>query len=375
MNKEEFFKKIINEVADSTDDQKIENIEIYYAKLKYHKPFVIATDSFEYSTNLIIIVKSGEHYGVGEAPSRELSEGLIKDLEPEIRKFKGSKISEGLQKTLETKSSSISLSFSMAILDLASRIMGKRYGDLLGGPVGDKVETDVTIGIKSLEETLEEYKYYTSIGFKKIKVKLGENIKKDIEKVKKLSEIADSKHAFRFDANQGWNLEEAKEFIGFMNNLDLNVEILEQPLPKDEYEKAGELRKLTDVPIVLDESVRKSEDILKVAKFVDGVNLKPTKAENILEITYGYKLAKELNLVTMIGCSSESNIGITSSAYIASAMDVQFADLDSDILQEPVLKENATDYRDGYRILPVGPGLGIDKDKILFEKIVKLDVL
>ena len=75
----------------------------------------------------------------------------------------------------------------------------------------------------------------------------------------------------------------------------------------------------------------------------------------------------------MIGCSSESNIGITSSAYIASAMNVQFADLDSDILQEPILKENATDYKDGYRILPEGAGLGIDKNKILYEKIKKLD--
>jgi len=143
-------------------------------------------------------------------------------------------------------------------------------------------------------------------------------------------------------------------------------------LPKEHYQKTNEIRDKTEIPIILDESVRKSSDIEKVAKYTDGVNLKPVKAESIFEIAYGYKLAKELSLLTMIGCSSESNIGITSSTYLSAAFKLDFSDLDSDVLQEKLLKREITQAIGGKRVLPHSNGLGVTLDLIDMSKLNKI---
>ncbi len=372
MDKESFLNKIFTEI-DEQVSEKLDSIEVYHGETKYYETFVIATGSFDSSKQLVTITNIGDTYGVGEAPLRDLGEEELELIKKEIKGITGKSLTESLQFSLnDTISMPTKLSLSMSLLDLYAKLTGKRYGELFGDIEKERVETDITIGIKPLSDTIKDYERFREMGFTKFKIKLGENIVNDIEKVKKLSEIVDEKVSLRFDANQGWKPEEAIKFIDFMNKLDVNIEFLEQPLPKDKYVKIGDLKKLTDIPIILDESVRKSEDVIKVSKFTDGVNLKPVKAENVLELVFGYLKAKELDLLTMIGCSSETNIGITSSTFIASIMNVNFADLDSDILQEDILKKKITPYERGLRLLPKGPGLGIKREDINFEKLVKL---
>ncbi len=373
ISKGEYIESLLLDLEDVLDI-KITKIEVYIANLRYQETFRIATGSFDESNNLVTIVydENGE-YGVGEASLREVSEFILTHVKNDANYSKQLNLKTLISSILDERfEPHFRLSVSMATLDLISKIKGIRFGDIFSKSYLDVVDTDITIGIRSLEETIKTFEKFSKLGFRIFKIKVGEDIKKDIERVKALSEVAGNEYKFRFDANQGWNVEETLMFLDFVEKTNLNIEILEQPLPKEEFEKSNRIREKTDIPLILDESVRKSEDIMRVAKFTDGVNLKPVKAESIFELVYGYHVAKELSLLTMIGCSSESNIGITASSYIAAALKLDFADLDSDILQDNILKNYVTPVIGYKRQLPVKPGLGVEKKLLNMEKLKKI---
>ncbi len=374
VSREEYFNLLLFDY-DEFLDERISKVDLYIANLKYHEPFKIATGTFSKSENLIVIMydENGE-YGVGEASLRELTDALIHEVREETKLLVSDNSLRNIINTIinENYEAHLRLALSMAIIDLLTKKAGKRYGDFFSKSYPDFVDTDITIGIRGVEETIATMERFLKLGFKTFKIKVGEDIKKDIHRVSVLNEHAPSDVVFRFDANQGWNVEDTLEFISFLNKTDMHVEFIEQPLPKEHYQKINEIREKTEIPIILDESVRKSSDVEKVARYTDGVNLKPVKAESIFEIAYGYTLAKELSLLTMIGCSSESNIGITSSTYLSAAFKLDFSDLDSDILQEKLLKRDVTQTIGGKRILPNSNGLGITLDLIDMSKLNKI---
>lgn len=374
VSREEYFNLLFFDY-DEFLDERISKVDLYIANLKYHEPFKIATGTFSKSENLIVIMydENGE-YGVGEAPLRELTDALIHEVREETKLLVSDNSLRNIINTIinENYEAHLRLALSMAIIDLLTKKTGKRYGDFFSKSYPDFVDTDITIGIRGVEETIATMERFLKLGFKTFKIKVGEDIKKDTHRVSVLNEHAPSDVVFRFDANQGWSVEDTLEFISFLNKTDMHVEFIEQPLPKEHYQKINEIREKTEIPIILDESVRKSSDVEKVARYTDGVNLKPVKAESIFEIAYGYTLAKELSLLTMIGCSSESNIGITSSTYLSAAFKLDFSDLDSDILQEKLLKRDVTQTIGGKRILPNSNGLGITLDLIDMSKLNKI---
>ena len=115
--------------------------------------------------------------------------------------------------------------------------------------------TSVTIGIMGVQETIEEAKEYVDLGFKVLKVKTGESVELDIERVEKLHE-AFNDVIIRVDANQGYTYNDLLKFTEATKNTPL--ELIEQPLPvgKDQglTEASEDIRK----KLVADESLKNS---------------------------------------------------------------------------------------------------------------------
>ena len=81
------------------------------------------------------------------------------------------------------------------------------------------------------------------------------------------------------------------------------------------------------MPIFVDESCRFSEDVPRLANFVDGVNLKLMKCGGITEALRILNTARSFGLKTMIGCMSESSVSISAGASLTGIID--YVDLDS----------------------------------------------
>jgi len=347
---------------------KINEVQIYWKRIPYYSPFVIATATIAHADIGIIIIRAGNYVGIGE--EYRLPREKMEDYVEEVKRLIGLTPKEALKKRWN-----YSLSIEMALLDLIAKTNGVKFGELFTSMKRDHIFTDVTIGISGVEKTLEELKEAIKRGFRSIKIKVGKDLNLDKERILKICERLPEEVSLRIDANQGYNFEEALDFTKFIEHCieeyGVKVDFIEQPLPKDKIEEIGKLRKHTTIPIIVDESVRTSNDISKVRKYVDGVNLKIVKANSIIEFARAAEKAKEYGLKLMVGCSNETNIGISCDAHIAIAYEFDFADLDSDLFKPDVVKKKVTLCENSYRIVK-GPGLGITEDDLKSDELERI---
>jgi L-alanine-DL-glutamate epimerase-like enolase superfamily enzyme len=156
------------------------------------------------------------------------------------------------------------------------------------------------------------------------KIKLG--TKEDIAIVKELRKHTDA--IFRIDANCGWDVEET------INNAielkKLGVEFLEQPMKADDWEAHKEVFKHSVLPVIADESCIIEEDVAKCFNHFHGVNVKLVKCGGLTPGKRMIEEAKKLGLKTMVGCMTESTVGISAIAHLLPQLD--YVDMDGALL-------------------------------------------
>ncbi|RYF61333.1 MAG: dipeptide epimerase, partial [Cytophagaceae bacterium] len=94
--------------------------------------------------------------------------------------------------------------FDMALYDLAAKAARMPLYQFLGGAKRTLV-TDETIYINSPERMVEDALRIQEKGAEAIKVKLGTNLRDDIDRVAAIRNAIGDKTPIRTDANQGWD--------------------------------------------------------------------------------------------------------------------------------------------------------------------------
>lgn len=243
--------------------------------------------------------------------------------------------------------------FLVCALDIAAwDIMGKlRQMPLYqywGADFSSVPVTDYTIGIDTIEKMVEKLKEKP---WPVYKIKLG--TKEDIKIIEALRKHTDA--VFRVDANAGWQLDEALEIIPLLKQL--NVELVEQPLAKDNWSGMKILYEKSVLPLFADEACVFEKDLEQCQHHFHGINIKLTKCSGITPARRMISKARELNLQVMIGCMNESTVGSAAIAHLAPFAD--YVDMDGPLL---LAEDIATgiDYRYGKYTLTGKPGLGVE---------------
>ena len=226
-----------------------------------------------------------------------------------------------------------------AVLDLFSKQSGIPLPIFFGG-YRKSVDLIYSVGIKGIKETEEEVLLKLKEGFKIIKLKIGEDIKEDIEKIKLIRKIIPARNKMTLDANRGYAFSEAKKLFKAINPL--NISLIEEPLIKKDLSLLKELQLIAKVPIIADEStvtINSAIDIL-LSDDWDGLNIKLINCGGPINFLKIFYLAKVLKKITMIGCTYESNISMTAGANLALGLPVDYVDLDSghlDFIDDPTI--------------------------------------
>ncbi|MEE9219619.1 MAG: dipeptide epimerase [Acidobacteriota bacterium] len=248
----------------------------------------------------------------------------------------------------------------IALWDLAAQRAGVPLVRLWGG-VPRALPTSVTIGVCSLEETLEAARRWLQQGFRILKVKVGEDVEADIERLVRLREQCGAQVSLRADANQGYTLEQARALLRGTEAIDLQM--LEQPLQASDLDGLGTLRRESRVPILADESVCSIEQAEAIAdgRLAHGINIKLMKCGGPSPARVIHDRAHAAGLSLMLGCNDESRISIAAAAHLAMALPgVAYADLDGhlDLASDPAT--GGIDLADGCLRVSERPGLGIE---------------
>lgn len=238
----------------------------------------------------------------------------------------------------------------MAGWDLYGKLKGKQLHDLWGLDITKSPVTDFTIGIDSVENMVAKMKERP---WPVYKVKVG--VEGDIEMVAALRKHTNA--VLRVDANAGWTLEQALDKIPQLKSL--GVEMIEQPLAKDDWNGMKILFKESYIPLIADESCVAEADVEKCRGHFHGINIKLTKCSGITPARRMITKAKELDLKIMIGCMNESSVGTAAIAQLAPLVD--YIDMDGPLLlAEDTAKGVGFDF--GKIIYTSSPGLGVMVD-------------
>ena len=333
--------------------------------LKFEYPFTISRGTKTHQPTLVVELDFHGIKGYGEAPAiafyNVTVEKMIEDLEnrkPSIEKFSLTDPERYWHYLhhLIPKNNFLVCALDIAAWDIYGKLNKKPLYKMWELDVAASPATDYTIGIDTIEKMVEKIK---AKPWPVYKIKLG--TAEDIKIMEALRGETDA--LFRVDANAGWTIEEALTIIPRLK--ELNVELVEQPLAKDNWEGMKVLYHESVLPLIADESCVMESDVEKCHKYFHGVNIKLTKCSGITPARRMISKARELEMLVMLGSMNENTIGSAAIGHLAPLVD--YLDMDGPLLLEEDVATGIGFDSLGKIVYSGKPGLGVAY-KGLFKK-------
>jgi L-alanine-DL-glutamate epimerase-like enolase superfamily enzyme len=237
---------------------------------------------------------------------------------------------------------------SSALHDLVGKRLGVPLYRLWGLDPAKAPRSTFTIGIDQPEKM--RAKVREAEQYPILKIKLGTD--RDVEILRTIRDTTDRE--IRVDANCGWTLKQTVRMLPVLE--EFGVTVLEQPLPADQLDGLGEIRRRADIPVIADESCETAADIPPLVGKVDGINIKLAKCGSLREAIRMVAIARAHGMTVMVGCMIESSIGITAAAHFTPLVDIVDLDGAALLADDPFVGATI----DGGQVsLPGGPGLGV----------------
>ncbi len=350
---------------------KIKKITIWKEDLELTRPYTIAYETISSVENLFVLLETENGTtGIGAgSPAEDVTGESITACElalthtlESILMGKDIRYSRSLLQKINRELADTPAAMAatdIALHDLVAKTMDLPLTDILGR-VHKSLPTSITIGIKSVEETLEEAREYLANGFSILKVKTGLDVETDIERILRLDEEFKQSICIRVDANQGYGNDELHRFYQKTAGL---VEFIEQPL------KAADLGTMRSLP----ENIRRisagDESLLGPGTALTllqqphpfGIfNIKLMKCGGIapgLEIA---NMAGHAGVDLMWGCMDESIVSIAGALHAALASGAtKYLDLDGSLDLARDIVTGGFAMKNGWLQTTDQPGLGV----------------
>lgn len=312
-------------------------------------PFVIAARSAYEAQNVKICIGTMSSVcGIGAAApvgyvTGESVESVIAALEAVRPKFLGQPI-DRLQPLLALADKHLGdapaarAGLEMALYDLWARHWKLPLWQHFGG-AQRQVTTDITIPLVTNAEAAALAATAWADGFRSLKIKVGdpEGHGADLARIEAIV-AAVPEVRLRIDANQAFAPDEAVLFAHALTASGACVDLLEQPVAKEDIAGLKYVRQRAGIPVFADESARSVPEVLRLLRedAVDGINVKLMKSGigGALEII---ALCRAHSKKLMLGCMLETGLGIAAAAQIAAGTGAfDYLDLDSHRLLRPV---------------------------------------
>lgn len=330
---------------------------IHNYNLQLKNPFRITHVTRTEQPTMIVELKLGSLSGFGEATPISYYGLNISEMVKTLEGFKAtiektsfedpSQFFNSLEPYLKNHPF-IQCAVDEAAHDLYGKIKNKPLYELWGLENINLPLTNYTIGLGSIKEMIEKIK---AMPWPIYKIKVG--TPQDSEIIEKLRSITSS--IFRIDANTGWNAENTLQLAHEMKNF--GVEFIEQPLKVSDHESMEKIKSECPLPLIADESCQVYQDVERCKNGFHGINIKLMKCGGITPALKMIKKARQLGLQVMIGCMTESSIGIAAIGQLLPLLD--YVDMDGPLLiQNDPGKPLKMEF--GKVFLSDAPGTGAD---------------
>lgn len=344
-------------------------IRFHTYDLKLTDPFTISRGTVTVQPTLILEIEHEGVVGFGEATSNAYYNATLDSMRETIERISPKLCNLSLEnpaeiwKELDPELSQCRFAqcaLDCALWDIYAKLKGQPLWRLWGFHQSDYEAaststlstacppTCFTIGLDTPEVMAEKLRAQPNWPVYKIKLDQSGSI--DI--IRRLRQETDA--VFRVDANCAWQADQVLELADQL--CELNVELIEQPLAANQYDAMADLKGRCAIPLMADESCQVEADVDKCLDSFDAINVKLVKCGGITPARRMLTRATQRGLKVMVGCMTESSIGIAAGAHLLPLLD--YADLDGAMLLSDDIAEGLT-WRNGYCSPPSGTGLGV----------------
>ena len=340
-------------------------------KAPLYQPFRVATGQHDYLENILLTLelKDGTK-GHGEAAvathiTGETIEETLNHLKSTAALLKGRAVEDFLDISAQLHerfwdNQSAVAAVEMALLDALTRYLSVPLWRLWTAKP-KLLRTDITIVIADLKETEAHARDFKARGFRAFKIKIGRDMDMDLKRVEAVCRIAPRARII-LDANQGYSARQALQFLKTLNRVGIVPDLIEQPVPKADWEGLKQVTRESRVCVCADESASSLSDAVRIIKekAAGAINIKIMKTGLIhaLEIS---RLAHANSIKLMVGGMMESNLAMTASAHMAAGLGYfDFIDLDTPFFIKNESPRNPCLSSQGvYDLSRVKSGIGI----------------
>ena len=255
----------------------------------------------------------------------------------------------------------------MALWDLAGKAAGVPVYQLLGGKVRDEMPIKMVVGAFDVPKAVDLAKQFLDWGVKCLKVKVGLDPEQDLERVRAVRKLAGPDIPIGIDANCGWSVPQATQMLKRLAQFD--ILFAEQPIPTADRAELAALRRLTDIPIMADESIFTLNDAwhLTADRAIDILSVYPGKHGGLQATMEIAHVAKAAGIVCSMGSNLELGIGTAAMLHVgAAASSIASEQYPGDFIgplyhEADMLKTPLALGPETARV-PDGPGLGVEHD-------------
>lgn len=358
------------------NSSRILRIEVFPLNAPLVRPFRTALGQHDRLENLLVqITLTDRTVGFGEAAlaphitgetvsqtKRNIARVGQNLIGRDVRQYK--RISALLHELLPTNKAAVA-GIETALFDALAKQkhipLWKMFGDRCRS-----LKTDITIVIASLKETKSTAAAYYKQGFRAFKIKIGRDEELDFKRVMAVHRAV-KKSRIYLDANQGYSACMTLRFVEKLKNAGVRPAMIEQPVPKEDWEGLQRVTRLSKIPICADESVRSLADCKAAIrdKAVNVINIKLMKS-GLVEAPQIAQAARKAGIELMIGGMMESSLAMTAAAHVAAGLGCfKYVDLDTPFFIRDGLRQNPYLSSDGvYDLKNVKAGVGIEVMRI-----------
>ena len=336
-------------------------LRMHAFELPLRHVFTISRESTEVQSTLVVELVDGDDHGYGESTTNNYYGYSLKNMASALANVRSELEALTLEDPAELwqqldgalgKNPFAQCALDQAAHDLWGKKMGKPVYELWGLDASKIPLSDYTIGIDKIDTMVAKMQEFPDWPIYKIKLGTPD----DVAIVRELRKHTDA--VFRVDANCAWTVEEtirnSHEFQA------LNVQFIEQPMAADQWEGMQRVFQESALPLIADESCIVESDVPRCHGHFHGINIKLSKCGGLTPARRMIQQARQLGLEVMVGCMTESTVGISAIAQLLPLLD--YVDMDGALL---LAEDIATGVRldQGRCLYPEVNGNGVNLTK------------
>lgn len=354
---------------------KITGFQLGKLKIPLKMPFKTAIRTVDHMEDVVIVLETDTgHKGFGSAPATAVITGethgsIIEAIRTIILPAIKNEDIQNLNHVVDLIQNSMYKNFSakaaveVAVYDLFAQSLNAPLYKILGG--GEPVlSTDLTISIDYIDKMVQDAVDAADRGFEALKIKVGKDMRVDIERVKAIYAAVSDRALIRLDANQGWTPKQTVTALRELESSDVEIEFIEQPVRGNDVAGMKYVTERVTTAVMADESSFGPREVIDLIQMrgADIINIKLMKTGGISNAIKIADIAALYDVECMMGCMLETAIGVSAAAHVAvaKANSITRVDLDAPSLATVNPVVGGVTF-DGAEIsISDVPGLGIE---------------